>query len=311
MNRQAIGGWYSWIVTKSLEYSFTAAVWLTWFTDTSWKFSKKTWKGIQDAHTETVWVYNARNSRPWPCKQEPVLIDIVMQFYPEKTEFEVSHTTSHQRHRMDDLIEAILVSKVGRYDMTGFFMDVKWRGSAPTLYEMVYAYFLTQGIPVSQNILKSCKLTVETLEYPRLLVSLNRQRSPAILEPFRSWDIFTVSVPAPLALPAPVPEPASLSIPVPTSALKENKYTISDTFRRIISEGPTTHEGPVGEPAPANEQKLEENLASWAKMSVPKPKDKQNPDVEKPVSENGSTTSWVEIQREVAEGAQPTAPVEA
>ncbi len=192
MNRQTVSAWYSWVVSKSLEYSFIAAVWLNWFAERSATFSRKTWRGIQDAHTETVWIYTGRNSRPWPCKSEATVTDVVMRYYPEKTEFEVSHTPSHERHRIDDLVEAILVSKDGliRQDMTSFFMDVKWRGTGPSVYEMVYAYFLQQGWPISPRMLRSCKLHVETLEHPNLRIVLNRGRNTKILEPFQGWEAF-------------------------------------------------------------------------------------------------------------------------
>jgi hypothetical protein len=192
MNRESAFAWYNWFVSKSLEYSFIAAVWLTWFTERSVTLSRKTWRGIQDAHTETVWIYTGHNNRPWPCKSEPALTDITMRYYPEKTEFEVTNTPSHERHRIDDLVEAILVSKDGliRQDMTSFFMDVKWRGTGPSLYEMVYAFFLQQGWPISPRMLRSCKLHVETLEYPNLRISLHRGRNAKILEPFQGWQVF-------------------------------------------------------------------------------------------------------------------------
>lgn len=199
MNRESASGWYRWFVSKSLEYSFIAAVWLTWFAERSATLSRKTWRGIQDAHTETVWIYTSRNSRPWPCKSEPALTDIFMRYYPEKTEFEVAHTMTHERHRINDLVEAVLVSKDGliRQDMTSFFMDVKWRGTGPSLYEMVYAFFLEQSWPLSPRMLRSCKLHVETLEHPNLRIILNRGRNPKILEPFQGWNVFS---PQPLEL---------------------------------------------------------------------------------------------------------------
>jgi hypothetical protein len=165
-----------------------------------------------------------------------------MRYYPEKTEFEVSHTPAHERHRIDDLVEAVLVSKDGliRQDLTSFFMDVKWRGTGPSLYEMVYVHFLQQGWPISPRMLRSCKLHVETLEHPNLRISLHRGRNAKILEPFHGWAIFVL----PVASAAPAPAPAAASAQ-PQAQAQETQPTTTTTNRSWVELQRDVAEGPV------------------------------------------------------------------
>ena len=135
-----------------------------------------------------TWVFLIRNSLPWIVK-EPVAF--THSFCPTKHSFYKTGLVVDAATRLDDLVIAEVVDVAGILilDISETLHSISW-SSAPSLYEMVIISFLSKGILLNEEILKTYSLSITTLDYPSLIIPLTH---PLIKADFTGWEAFILT----------------------------------------------------------------------------------------------------------------------
>jgi hypothetical protein len=132
-----------------------------------------------------TWVFLIRNSLPWIVK-EPVAF--THSFCPTKHSFYKTGLVVDAANRLDDLVIAEVVDDAGILilDISETLHSISW-SSAPSLYEMVIISFLSKGILLNEEILKTYSLSITTLDYPNLIIPLTHAR---MKNDFTGWEAY-------------------------------------------------------------------------------------------------------------------------
>jgi hypothetical protein len=132
-----------------------------------------------------TWVFLIRNSLPWVVK-EPVAF--THSFCPTKHSFYKAGLVTDAASRLDDLViaEVVDISGILILDISETLHRISW-SSAPSLYEMVIISFLSKGILMNEDIMKTYSLSITTLDYPSLIIPLTH---PLIKADFTGWEAF-------------------------------------------------------------------------------------------------------------------------
>lgn len=134
-----------------------------------------------------TWVFLIRNSLPWVVK-EPV--DFTHSFSPSTHSFYKPGLTD-ATSTLDDLViaEVVDISGILILDISETLHSISW-SSAPSLYEMVIISFLSKGILMNEDIMKTYSLSITTLDYPSLIIPLTH---PLIKADFTGWEAFILT----------------------------------------------------------------------------------------------------------------------
>jgi len=132
-----------------------------------------------------TWVFLIRNSLPWVVK-EPVAF--THSFCPTKHSFYKTGLVVDAATRLDDLVIAEVVDDAGILilDISETLHSISW-SSAPSLYEMIIISFLSKGILMNEDIMKTYLLRITTLDYPSLIIPLTHPRTK---EDFTGWEAY-------------------------------------------------------------------------------------------------------------------------
>ena len=241
-----MNAWVDIVKTKAMHFGLHAMIWASWAWELTRDWSVKTWQGALEAHQPLTWVFFKRNQHPWPLRGTlPAHFTPVGSYCPEAVIFSFDSSTA-RHHDLENVISATLVCPNSiREDASWYFLALKWCGdSAPSVWEMVMAYFLSEGMIEQVQTIHKCKLIVDLADGTSVRISLNRKKNPKVVDPFTSWSVLApTEAPVPAATIAPVPAPTPAPTPAPA---------------------PVVADAPVA----ANEQALQDNLAStsWVEL---------------------------------------------
>lgn len=134
-----------------------------------------------------TWVFLIKNSLPWIVK-EPVAF--THSFCPTKYSFYKPGLVVDAGSTLDDLVIAEVVDPSGILvlDISETLHRISW-SSTPSLYEMVIVSFLSKGILMNEDIMKTYSLSITTLDYPNLKIPLTHSR---MKNDFTGWEAFVL-----------------------------------------------------------------------------------------------------------------------
>lgn len=135
-----------------------------------------------NSRTPDTWVFLIRNSLPWVVK-EPLNTH---SYSPSTGLFHTSD--NNESKKLDDLVIAEVLDASGTLvlDISETLHNISWT-STPSLYEMVLVSFLSKDILINERDMNKYVLSVTTLDYPDLKISLIH---PAVKEEFAGWDVY-------------------------------------------------------------------------------------------------------------------------
>jgi len=166
------------VQTTLLTWSLVAFQWVSAKLEDASVFAVKTVHGALDAHKTTSWVFADRNSIPWSVKDGHLNYPLV--YFPAEMLFSGGGT---QRGKFDNVVMAELRNsdKTLIFDMSAFFHQLSWFGSAPSLYEVALTFCLTENLVYSKEALGAFTLEATTTDGVKT-ISLASAK-----EPFSGW----------------------------------------------------------------------------------------------------------------------------
>jgi hypothetical protein len=181
-----------WLWLSSVRYSLITWNWASSTVETGVNIAQTSLRGAMSANVNDIWLFRERNTTPWPMKEGwndtvDTNFGITMSWYPKAQEFIIlSDSERIKRNAFTNVVMAELVctDKNLRYDMSSFFHDIRWHSAesdAPSLYEVVTVYCLTNKLPFSPQLLSSFNLEVMTTDADNLIVPVMS------MKPFNSW----------------------------------------------------------------------------------------------------------------------------
>ena len=151
---------------RMLPFLLIAFNWITDKWDTTCKWSVKTFRAIEHAHKDDIWIFLDANHRPYHAKYDwKGIPDNGLVFYPESKSFllhnRIIPTPSIRRF---DLVSAELSSSnnTEKIDCSSLFHEVSWKGlAAPSLVEMIHIFGIyVKGRPFTTQEINSMTLHV-------------------------------------------------------------------------------------------------------------------------------------------------------
>jgi hypothetical protein len=138
-----------------------------------------------------TWVFLIRNSLPWVVKEE---VAFTHSFSPKTYSFYKPCIHTDSSATLDDLVIAEVVDASGILvlDISETLHRISW-SSTPSLYEMVVVSFLSKGILMNEDNMKTYSLSLTTLDYPNLNIPLTHSR---MKNDFTGWEAFVLSTTA-------------------------------------------------------------------------------------------------------------------
>jgi hypothetical protein len=150
------------------------------------KFLQTTLQGIQDAHSESRWIFSSPNTYPISVKHSWNVTDLSSSrvYYPATNKFgKVSDSKSYA-----DIITVILSGENFTHDLSLFLYLVNWPSDTavpPSVYELVLLSLMTEKIYVPYEKLDTYSLDVMKYDGYELTINLS---SEFVKKPFRGWD---------------------------------------------------------------------------------------------------------------------------
>lgn len=177
----------TWFKTVVIPYSLVAWHWITWTVSEGVEIAKKTVRGVVDAHTEDIWIFRDRNETPWPVKEYESLSKFV-HWKPSENRLYFPDTDSKARV-FGDVVIAEIYTEDTRYDLSSFFHNFSWKGetSAPSLYEVILLYCLTNNLIMSKKDLGEFTLEILTTDVKILRKRLD---SDILFEDCSCWSSY-------------------------------------------------------------------------------------------------------------------------
>ena len=167
----------------------------TWAWETGYEFTRKSVKGILDAHTSKEWVFLSRNTAPWSTT---TLSDNYPMIYnPSENLF--SFNTCDivaSKGSFGDVVTAELKQDDIIYDLSSFFHKVKWYTSsnaAPSLYEMSLVYCLSNNLIYTKEKLEKFSLNVLTADGKNIKQPLTK-----CYDEFNGWNLYEETLSEPI-----------------------------------------------------------------------------------------------------------------
>jgi hypothetical protein len=171
-----------WIQTKVITYSLITWHWITWAFELSVGLTNVTVRGIRNAHTPEIWLFRERNECPWRIHrgqdEHPSLeFTNVATWIPSHQRLYFRQNDSQTNQSFNDVVTAELYNTDKRlqYDLSSFFHTFSWRSAsaAPSLYEVVLLYCLSQNLFFSKAQLEGFTLEIMTAEGDTILATLS------------------------------------------------------------------------------------------------------------------------------------------
>jgi hypothetical protein len=189
-----IDQWSTWLQTKIITYSLVSWHWITLLYANASDFTWKTVRGIRDAHIPENWYFHARNECPWPLKEseptnnfsaEAMWVPNMQRMYFRE------NSQSGTTHSFNDVVTAELYNsdKSIQYDLSSFFHTFSWRSvrAAPSLYEVVLIYCLSNNLLLRKSQLEGFTLEVMTAEGETILLRLHSSHATVS---FDTWEMY-------------------------------------------------------------------------------------------------------------------------
>jgi hypothetical protein len=155
---------------------------VTSFVAAAFECSRKTVRGILDAHTEASWVFLERNTYPLKIKAAYEFTNELV-YNPELHRFIRIDTFDTSRNMLNVVTAEVYNSKgILQFDMSSFFYDVSWTTSSTTsLLELVLVYALEQEKYIPTDVLKSYTLKIldSSCETHDIILGSQRAMGPA------------------------------------------------------------------------------------------------------------------------------------
>jgi len=152
------------------------------FVTATFECSRKTVRGIIDAHTESSWVFLQRNTYPLKLK-EAYEYKNELVYNPELQRFTLVNIFDTSRTMLNSVTAEVYNSKdVLEFDMSSFMYDVVWtRSSKTSLLELVLVYALEQEKYIPTDILKTYTLRIldSSCQTHEILLGSERAMRPA------------------------------------------------------------------------------------------------------------------------------------
>ena len=177
-----IGKIVSWIHTNLPVYTVVAYNKATSAAAAAFECSRKTVRGIIDAHTESSWVFLERNTYPlqlkgaYECTNELV-------YNPELQRFALVDTLDTSRNMLNSVTAEVYNSQgVLQFDMSSFMYDVVWTTTSKTsLLELVLVYAVQQGKYIPTAMLKGYTIRIldSSCEIHDVILGSERAMGPA------------------------------------------------------------------------------------------------------------------------------------
>jgi len=180
-----------WLWTTSITYGLITLNWATNTVETGVNIAQTSFRAAISAHVIDIWLFRERNTTPWPVKEGwdvNTNFGITMSWYPKAKEFLILSDSERikRNHAFTNVVMAELVctDKNLRYDMSSFFHDIRWHSAetdAPSIYEVVTVYCLTNNLPFSPKLLSVFNLEVMTTDAETIIVPVMN------MKPFSGW----------------------------------------------------------------------------------------------------------------------------
>jgi hypothetical protein len=150
------------------------------------RFIQTTLQGIQDAHSESTWIFSSPNTYPLPVKDSWKGIDLSSSrvYYPATHKFsKLSDSKSYA-----DIITVSLSGENFTHDLSAFLYLVNWPADMevpPSIYELVLLSLMAEKIYVPYEELDTYSLDIMKYDGYELTIRLS---SEFVKKPFRGWD---------------------------------------------------------------------------------------------------------------------------
>jgi len=152
------------------------------FATAAFECSRKTVRGIIDAHTESSWVFLQRNAYPLKLKG-PYEFTNELVYNPEVQRFVLVDIFDTSRNMLNSVTAEVYNNKgILQFDMSSFMYTVAWTTSSKTsLLELVLVYSLEEGKYIPTDVLKSYTLRIldSSCETHNILLGSDRAMGPA------------------------------------------------------------------------------------------------------------------------------------
>jgi hypothetical protein len=179
------------VYSQIITWGLIAVHWVTLYLDILLNLAKKTGKAVIEAHKPSRWLFSERNAVPWSKKTANTnQYSYPIVYYPEETKFSVSvRNGDGVKGSFSDVVTAQLVNsdRILSFDMTSFFHEASWEGGAPSLYEVVLVYFLSNDTLFVKDSMKGFCLEVFTAEGKEYSINISCN---AAVAPFAGWELF-------------------------------------------------------------------------------------------------------------------------
>ena len=145
-------------------------------------YAVKTIHGVIDAHKSSSWVFTERNGMPWVVKGEH--LNHMLIYFPEEMLFS---GPGSEKGKFNDVVTAELHNADGTltHDMSSFFHNISWFGTAPSLYEVALVYCLINKNVYPKSVLSLFVLNVTTPD-STIIINLSSEDSKVC---FTKWKV--------------------------------------------------------------------------------------------------------------------------
>jgi hypothetical protein len=180
-----VGNLVSWANMALPVYTAIAYNKVTSAAAAAFECSRKTVRGILDAHTESSWVFLQRNTYPLQLKVDYTFTNELV-YNPELHKFAIVGMIDTSRNMLNIVTAEVYNSKgMLQFDMSSFLYDVAWTSSSDTsLLELVLVYALEQGKYIPTDLLKTYTLKILDSSCETHTIILGSQRA---MGPAKEW----------------------------------------------------------------------------------------------------------------------------
>lgn len=172
----------SWVNNTLPIYTAVAYNNVTSAAAAAFECSRKTVRGIIDAHTESSWIFLERNTYPLQLKN-PYVFANQLVYNPELQRFALVNTLDTSRNMLNSVTAEVYTSKgILQFDMSSFFYEVSWNTTSKTsLLELVLVYLLEQEKYIPTHVLKEYTLRIldSSCQTHDILLGSQRAMGPA------------------------------------------------------------------------------------------------------------------------------------
>jgi hypothetical protein len=178
------------LLSSAIQWSLIGFHYLTETVQRGYELLTKTVKGIQDAHSDEVWIFLDPNCIPYCIKGTEWKGKTTSVYYPATHAF-YRHTGEvfEGRMRQFDVVIAEIVKEDGsKKCCSELFHNVSWApGATPSLFEMLLLDGLHSDRPYTTDEIYKWKLSIMDSNGDEYEIKMDSEK---VMEAFTRWDFY-------------------------------------------------------------------------------------------------------------------------